>query len=203
MEALREEAFQALARDLADRLTQPGGPFPSADFFERVAQTLGDEGYARLLAWQLMAGNTPAPGSIGRGVLGPQGSGGLLRGLAGPFHERRCAWARRHDLPEPDEEETRWMVATISCTLVGEALAGHLLMRSAGFDPTPEERRRLRVRFADHAQASAFPMPGARPSDPWRAAAGADDPPDAADVAGAESGVHPMEPGKRSADETR
>jgi hypothetical protein len=57
--------------------------------FAKVAETLGQEVYGRLLAWQLMAGNLPFRASVGKTVLGPGGWGGLLDEMARALHEMR------------------------------------------------------------------------------------------------------------------
>ena len=45
---------------VAKRMAEPARGDPTVDFFEKVAQTLGEEGYGRLLAWQMMADEAPA-----------------------------------------------------------------------------------------------------------------------------------------------
>ena len=157
MEALREDAFGALAQDLAARLATPGEGDPTIDFFEKVAETLGQQGYGRLLAWQMMSGNVPNRGSIGRKVLGPDGSGGLLRGLAGHLQKMREGRAKALGQPEPDLEETRRVVAMIGCFALGEALAGHLMVRSAGLGSEPEDRRVFRAWVAKLTERALFP----------------------------------------------
>lgn len=180
MEALRTDAFAALAEDLAQRIARPVEGDPSVDFFEKVSETLGEQGYGRLLAWQLMSGNLPTKGAVGEAVLGPDGSGGLLSGLAAALHKMRRARSSSLAEPEPDEVETRRIVAMMACTLLGESLAGHVMVRSAGLGSDPEDRRALRAWFAkraeelvllgprlDEATASgaAAPPPGPRPGE--------------------------------------
>lgn len=157
MEALRSDAFSALARDLAARMATRTEGDPVVSLFEKISETLGDEGYARLLAWQLMAGNVPEPASIGRTVLGPDGSGGLLTGLADQLQALRVARAAKQGEPEPDAEETRLIVATFACTLLGDALAGHVMVRSAGLGQSEADRKRFRAWIAKTAERLVFP----------------------------------------------
>ena len=168
MEALRQDAFAALARDLAARMATPAEGDPTLDFFEKVSETLGEQGYGRLLAWQLMSGNLPDRGAVGASVLGPDGSGGLRAGLAGQLQKMGVARAKAHGQPEPDEEETRRVVAMMACTLLGEALAGHVMVRSSGLGMEPEDRKAFRAWIAKLAEAQIFPAypDGTRANDP-------------------------------------
>jgi len=156
MEALRSDAFGALARDLAARMATPAEGDAAIDFFEKIARTLGEEGYGRLLAWQMMSGGSPGAGD--RAVTGPDGSGGLLDGLAGQLLKNRAARAAAagEPEPEPEAEETRRIVAMMACTLLGEALAGHVIVRSAGLGSEPEDRRALRAWIAKLAERETF-----------------------------------------------
>lgn len=156
MEALRNEAFGALAQDLAMRMATPGDEDPTIDFFERIAETLGEQGYGRLLAWQLMAGQGPRRGTIGEAVLGPDGSGGLLSGLADQLHRLRVAHAAERGNAAPDLEETRRIAVLGAVALLGEALAGPLMVRSAGLGGEPEDRRAWRAWFAKRMEALAL-----------------------------------------------
>ena len=155
--ALSEDAFDALAQDLRKRISEPTKGDPSIDFFEKVAETLGQEGYGRLLAWQLMAGNLPARASVGMTVLGPDGSGGLLDGMARALHEMRVSRAQGYKEPEPDLGETRLILVMAACTLLGEAIAGDVLVRSAGLGRSPEERKEFRAWFAKQSERMVFP----------------------------------------------
>jgi len=157
MEALRSDAFSALAKDLAGRMATPADGDPVVDLFEKISSTLGEQGYARLLAWQLMAGNLPDRASIGKAVFGPDGSGGLLDGLVGQLHGMRRDRAEKHGETEPDVDETRMIVATFACTLLGEALAGHLMVRSAGLGEDAADRKRVRAWMAKTSAALVFP----------------------------------------------
>lgn len=157
MEALRDDAFAALARDLAERMAKPPEGDPTIDLFEKVAQTLGEQGYGRLLAWQLMSGNLPDRGSVGQAVLGPDGSGGLLAGLADQLQAIRVAHATHFGRPEPDVMETRRVVASMACALLGEALAGEVMVRSAGLAHEADSRRTLRGWLAKQAEKMVFP----------------------------------------------
>ncbi|MEM9174858.1 MAG: hypothetical protein AAGC67_06460 [Myxococcota bacterium] len=72
-------------------------------------------------------------------------------------------------------------VAMMACTLLGEALAGHVMVRSSGLGEAPEDRRAFRAWVSKLAEGVAFPdypdsdrKDGER-SDPARGARPADD----------------------------
>lgn len=156
LKELRDDAFDALARDLKKRLAEPSQGDPSIDFFEKISATLGEQGYGRLLAWQVMSGNLPIRASVGMTVLGPDGSGGLLDGLSRRLHAMRSEWARSHDQPIPELDETRTIVAMCACTVLGEAIAGDVMVRSAGLGRTPEDRKGYRAWFAKQAERMIY-----------------------------------------------
>jgi AcrR family transcriptional regulator len=153
---LRDDAFDGLARDLKKRLAEPSQGDPSVDFFEKISSTLGEQGYGRLLAWQMMSGNLPIRASVGMTVLGPDGSGGLLDGLSRRLHTMRIERARSHGEPIPELDETRTIVAMCACTVLGEAIAGDVMVRSAGLGRTPEDRKGFRAWFAKQAERTIY-----------------------------------------------
>jgi len=159
LKELRDDAFDALARDLKKRLAEPPEGDPAIDFFEKVWSTLGERRYGRLLAWQMMSGNLPIRGSIGKTVLGPEGSGGLLDGLSKRLHEMRSERALACGQPIPELDETRTIVAMCGCTVLGEAIAGPLMVRSAGLGQTREDRKGFRAWFAKEAERMFFQSP--------------------------------------------
>jgi AcrR family transcriptional regulator len=157
MNELREDAFTSLAADLKKRLAEPAVGDPSIEFFEKISMTLAEKGNGRLLAWQMMAGQGPRPASIGVQVLGTHGSGGLLDGLAKMLHELTSERARARNQPIPDLEEIRTIVAMFSCTVLGEAIAGDLMVGGSGLGRTPEARRHFRAKLAKYAERMVFP----------------------------------------------
>jgi AcrR family transcriptional regulator len=157
---LRDSGFESLAADLRHRIAQPTEGDPTIAFFEQVAATLGDQGYGRLLVWQLMTGNSPDRGAVGRGVLGPDGSGGLLDGLAKMLHTLRSDRALARSEPVPALEETKRIVVMAACTLLGEALTGEVMVRSAGLGDSSNDRVAFRGWFAKIAEEMVFPSHG-------------------------------------------
>jgi AcrR family transcriptional regulator len=158
IEAVRVDGFAALAEDLRQRLAEPTEGDPAIAFFEKVAQTLGEHGYGRLLAWQLMSGQLPSAGAVGEAVLGPDGSGGLLDGLARPLHTLRT---RRFG--ECDLQETRFIILLVACALLGESIAGDVLVRSAGLEEGEASRKAFRAWLAKQTESIALrrpPVPG-------------------------------------------
>ncbi len=138
LEALAQDAFEALDRELrADLEGSSGGDRRehASALLERIARTLGDEGHARLLAWRLISGR--APSATGDDA---DASEGLLTRIADAVHRQRI------DALDPDAtlEDTRLFVVWMACSLFGEALAGELMLASAGLDASEAGRRRFR-----------------------------------------------------------
>ena len=155
IETVRVDGFAALAEDLRQRIAEPAEGDPTIAFFEKVAQTLGEHGYGRLLAWQLMSGQLPSAGAVGKGVLGPDGSGGLLDGLAKPLHALRT-----ERIGECDLQETRFIIVMVACALLGESIAGDVLVRSAGLEESAASRQAFRAWLAKQTEAIILRRPG-------------------------------------------
>jgi hypothetical protein len=65
--------------------------------------------------------------------------------------------ARTHGATSPSLDESRSIVAMVGCALFGEALAGELMLQSAGLGTDPETRKQLRHGLAKAAEQQAFP----------------------------------------------
>lgn len=174
MKALRDDAFDELARDMKQRLERaPESGDPTLDFFETIAEALGAGGIGKLLAWQIMVGAPPDRASLGRAVFGPEGSGGLVSGLAMTLHRLRTDRALANGDPEPDLYETRSITAMAAFTVLGESIAGDTIMRSADLGREPEDRKNFRNWLAQLLHRVSFE--GARgPGDKPRPGAGED-----------------------------
>ena len=137
--ALERRAMRALQDDLlsASAWAEPGGSAASA--LDRVARTLGDEGHARVLAWWVLHGG------------GPEGEldWSMLRDLADGIHARRVASAKAEGNPEPDPEDTVFVVRLAAAALFGEALLGDILSRSAGLEDPAKASRDFRRWLAE------------------------------------------------------
>lgn len=115
MERLRDEL-------MADREAS------SEDVLDRVSSVLGDQGYARLLAWSVLSGLPAETGTEFR----------MLEELGRAYHSEQSREAG------VDAEETVFRVRLAAVALFGEALLGPLLTRSAGLEDSEEA---VRTRF--------------------------------------------------------
>ncbi len=157
LDALAIDAFRLLERDLKRAFEVPSEGDPATDLFEKVARVLGEQGHARLLAWQLMNGRPLLDSAPTRRALGRDGAGGMLDRLAKTLHGMRLEYARRHDQAPPALDESRSIAAMVGCALFGEALAGELMLRSAALGTDPEARKRFRRQLAKIVERSVFP----------------------------------------------
>ena len=129
-------ALEARAmRQLVDDLLAPGRL--EADGLDRVARTLGEEGHARLLAWwALKAGeDEPFPADVGP----------VLRELAVALQETRAAEAQASGRAVPDPDDAVFAVRLAAAAMLGEALLGRALSRSAGLADHEDASRRFRA----------------------------------------------------------
>ncbi len=133
--ALQSRAMLGLQADLLAALS--GGDESAADLLERVFETLGDSGHARLLAWYALA-NQHAEEDV------PEG--GMLAQLAGELHGGRAQRASR--LAPPEREDSEFVVRLVAVALLGDALFGPILNRSLASD-AGESQRRFRLWLAE------------------------------------------------------
>lgn len=135
---LSRHAFAALNDDLVRALDQggrPGAPGDVSAWLDQVFETLRDRGHARLLAWGTLTGRLQSS---------DQDDPHLLRDLARAVHGRRVADAERSGAEDPDFEDTVFAVQFVSAALLGDALIGSVLRRSAGVDSDPTTQERFR-----------------------------------------------------------
>lgn len=168
LESLSQDAFSALDRDLRATLEAP----PTEDrrdragaLLGRIARTLGDEGHAKLLAWQFLSGRlaprpeeaaeTNAASEAGSGPP-PSGVSPMLGRIAEVVHRVRRDHAERHQLPRPPMHETQSFVFMISCALFGEAIAGDAFAKSIGLDAATADRGAYRAWLADLSTQTLF-----------------------------------------------
>ncbi len=133
MAQLEARGMRALQEDL---LAASG---TAEDSLARVAQTLGDEGHARLLAWWVLHGEGPEEAT----------DWGMLQDIARGIHERRVEASTAAGTAAPSEEDTTWVVRLAAVALFGEALLGDILTKSAGLDDPEDASRRFRAWLAE------------------------------------------------------
>jgi AcrR family transcriptional regulator len=150
MRELSRHAFESLNADLLAALNEPTGDVTG--WLDRVFETLRDRGHARLLAWGTLTGRL---GSSEAGSA--EEDAHLLRDLAEAIHARRESDAARAGKPVPRFEETVFAVQLVSAALLGDALIGGVLRRSAGVSGDEATKERFRRWLA--AQVTALLLP--------------------------------------------
>lgn len=100
-----------------------------AGLIRRIRDTLGNRGHARLLAWLELSG-----------WRGTADGAGMLSGFAEALHRRRVERAGPGAARRVDFEDSRFAVQLVAVALLGDALFGDRIRRSAGDeDPAREE----------------------------------------------------------------
>jgi AcrR family transcriptional regulator len=159
MRELSRHAFESLNADLLAALNEPTRDVTG--WLDRVFETLRDRGHARLLAWGTLTGRLGASeesgDSEGSEEGGAEDDAHLLRDLAQAIHTRRESDAHRASTPLPRFEETVFAVRLVSAALLGDALIGGVLRRSAGVSGDEATRERYRGWLA--AQVTALLLP--------------------------------------------
>ena len=148
MRELSRHAFEALNADMVAAVGDRSGDV--AGWLDRVFETLRDRGHARLLAWGALTGRL---GESKRRDDDPH----LIRDLAEAVQVRREASAERAGDQPPSFEETVFAVQLVSAALLGDALIGEELRRSAGVTGDDVSNERYRRWLAD--QVGSFLLP--------------------------------------------
>lgn len=151
MRELSRHAFASLNADLVEALEQ-GSSRDVTAWLDQVFETLRDQGHARLLAWGSLTGRLEA----GAEDDDPH----LLLDLARAVQERRVAVAERTGEPPAPLEETVFAVQLVSAALLGDALMGGVLRRSAGVGSDAATQERFRRWLAQ--QVNSLLVPGGR-----------------------------------------
>lgn len=142
MQALGRSAMSALNADIMRAISDPDrGTSPEA-VLDRVFETLGESGHARLLAWSALGDFAP---QRSRGAL-PQEQ--VLRVLADAVHRRLGEEARATGARTPQREEADFTVRLVAAAMLGDALVGDVLSRTAGLPDGPAVQRRFRAWLA-------------------------------------------------------
>jgi AcrR family transcriptional regulator len=132
--AVVERAFDTLSSELV-------GAFTISDLeidergterlLERVAITLGERGFARLLAWLLLSGKQ----------LPKAEPTSPIRRVADVAHEHR---RRQRGARAGDHEDTLFMTTLVAITLFGDAIAGDTVRANAGLGADRDAAQRFR-----------------------------------------------------------
>lgn len=141
MRALAGHVVARLETELLAGLRAAASQTTVLELIERVFESLGDAGQARLLAWRALSGDEPPPGSGG----GPK----LLGALAELVHERRSALARELGRAAPPREDSEFVVWLAAAATLGDGVAGPVFDRSFGRgSEAAATRRRFRAWLA-------------------------------------------------------
>jgi len=142
MQALGRSALGALNADVMRAISDPDrGTSPEA-VLDRVFATLGESGHARLLAWSALGDFAP---QRARGTVPHQD---VLRVLADTVHRRLADEVRAAGSRTPPREEADFIVRLVAAAMLGDALVGDLLSRSAGLPDGPAVQKRFRTWLA-------------------------------------------------------
>jgi AcrR family transcriptional regulator len=136
MRAVTARALASLEADLVGRLADPAD-VDGAALLDRVFETLGDRGHARLVAWLVLTGLGDPP--RGAGVR-------VVRAVAELVHARRVAAGRAKP---GDFEDSLFSILLAATALFGDAIVGPQVRASAGLEQDPAADQRFRRWLAD------------------------------------------------------
>jgi AcrR family transcriptional regulator len=156
MRAVTTRALAALEAELLRRLADPTD-VDAAALLDRVFETLGDRGHARLVAWLVLTGLSEAPAEVGVP---------LVRAVAEAVHARRIAEGRA---TRAEFEDSLFTILLAATALFGDAIVGPQMRASAGLAQDPGADQRFRAWLAellthhlDRSTPSRAPSPGKR-----------------------------------------
>ena len=142
MQALGRSAMGALNADIMRAISDPDRATSPEAVLDRVFATLGESGHARLLAWSALGDFAP---QRARGTV-PQEE--VLRVLADAVHRRLGDEARAAGARTPPREEADFTVRLVAAAMLGDALVGDVLSRTAGLPEGPAVQKRFRAWLA-------------------------------------------------------
>ena len=114
-QALAQDALDALEADLMTTLAEPAADVSAATVLERVLETVGESGHARLFAWRALSLEAPLP---------EHSEQELLRGLIDGLDQWRVRLARERGVDPPDRREASFLVRLVGAAMLGEAMLG-------------------------------------------------------------------------------
>lgn len=136
MRAVIERALGALREEVLATLATPDpSEIDVAALIERVFETLGGHGQARLMAWLALAGEERRGGR--RPAAAP-----FVRQIAETVHAQRVASRGAADHRAPPFEDSLFAILLVSFALIGDALLGETTRASSGLDPASGRRFR-------------------------------------------------------------
>ncbi len=151
--ALARSAIGALNDDILRAITapQPG----TAAVLDRIFETLGESGHARLLAWTAMSERTPRAD----GDAVPS-----LRILTDALQRRLTADAQAAGQTPATRDDTVFAVRLVAAAMLGDALMGDVLNRLSGHTDGSTHQRRFRRWLGDLLETRFAPAAPAKRS---------------------------------------
>jgi AcrR family transcriptional regulator len=135
MKAVVSRAVNTLQEDLVKAMTGGEEPNPLG-VVERVYETLGKRGHARLMAWLVLSGEDPFDSPEIRAKW---------KQIIDVTHEGRVSLLGDR---APPREDTAFTVALSALALFAQALGGPMTFRASGLSPGPRTEERFRVWLA-------------------------------------------------------
>lgn len=111
--------------DLMTALSEPAADVPVAAVLERVFESVGGSGHARLFAWRALSLEAPLP---------EHSEQELFRGLIDRLDLWRARLARERGDDPPGRRDASFFVRLVGAALLGEAMLGPILDLRAELD---------------------------------------------------------------------
>lgn len=149
--ALTQRTTEQLRADLFAAFTGPHAR--DADMhpiLDRVFEVLSGQGHARLIGWMILSG-----------AIRQSPEQGLLRDLTDLIHAMRIEESKLRGVPEPDREDTLFIVMLGAVTAFGDGLFGPMVRRAAGVVDETLIAKRFRDWFAELLRSRILPGPPA------------------------------------------
>ena len=140
-QALAQDALDALEADLMTALAQPAADVSAATVLERVLETVGGSGHARLFAWRALSMEAPLPEDRDQE---------LLRGLIEGLDQWRARLARERGDDPPGRREASFLVRLVGAALAGEAMLGPIFDLRAELDEECDAQADFRTWLAEN-----------------------------------------------------
>lgn len=139
-QALAQDALDALEADLMTALAEPAADVSAATVLERVLETVGGSGHARLFAWRALSLEAPLP---------EHSEQELLRGLIDRLDQWRARLARERGVDPLGRREASFFVRLVGAALLGEAMLGPIMDLRAELDGEPDAQAGFRRWLAE------------------------------------------------------
>lgn len=140
LRSLARSALTSLNADILRAISDPAASTTAAQILDRIYDTLGDSGHARLMAWLALSGYPLPPRDEDEH---------LLRALADALFARIAEGARLAGGTPPRREEIDFTVRLVAVAMMGDAIFGAVVSRSAAQPEGPDLQHRFRAWFGE------------------------------------------------------